>query len=109
MQGFRGGGGINELVRQAARMQRKVEQAKAEVKDKEVTGTAAGDKVRAIVTCEGQVKRLEIDPAFLASEGQELALDALAAAINTALAMADKEVEEQVSKATGGVKLPGMF
>ena len=40
-------GGMNELMRQAARMQRKIEQAKSELKDKEVTATAVGDKVKA--------------------------------------------------------------
>jgi hypothetical protein len=109
MQGFRGGGGINELVKQAARMQRKVEAAKAQIKDKEVSGAAAGDKVKAVVTCEGVVKRLEIDPEFLKAEGLEMSLDALCAAVNTAMNAAEKEVEEQVSKATGGMKIPGVF
>lgn len=109
MQGFRGGGGINELVKQAARMQRKVEAAKTQIKDKEVSGTAAGDKVKAVVNCEGVVKRLEIDPEFLKNEGLELCLDALCAAVNTAMTAAEKEVDEHVSKATGGMKIPGVF
>ena len=102
------GGGVNELVRQAARMQRKIDQARGQIKDTEVTGTAAGDKVKATVTCEGKVKQLFIDPAFLQEEGLEMALDALAAATNAAMASADKVVEEHLAKFTGGVKIPGM-
>lgn len=98
---------LNEVVRQAARMQRKVEAAKAELKDKEISASAAGDKVTATVTCEGKVKELVIDPAFLQEEGAEMALSALAAAINTALETAQKTVDEHVKKVTGGVKLPG--
>ena len=98
---------LNEVVRQAARMQRKVEAARAEVKDQEVSATAAGGKVTAVVTCEGKVKELRIDDGFLAEEGQELALSALAASINTALESAQKIVDEHVKKITGGVKLPG--
>lgn len=101
-------GGMNELVRQAARLQRRVEQARKEVKDVEVSASSAGDKVSATVTCEGKVKRLVIDPAFLQEEGLDMALDALAAALNTALEAADKRVEEHVDKATGGLKIPGL-
>ncbi len=96
---------MNELVRQAARMQRKVDQAKSEVKDLEVSATAAGDKVRAVVTCEGKVKQFVIDPTFLQEEGLEMALDALVGAANVALGLADKKVEEHIAKVTG-VKMP---
>lgn len=104
---YRGGamGGMNEMVRQAARMQRKIDQAKEEIKAVEVTASAAGDKVKAVVTCEGKVKQLTVDPTFLQEEGLEMALDALAAATNAALAEADKKVDEHINKATG-VKSP---
>ncbi len=99
-------GGMNELMRQAARMQRKIEQAKTEIKDQEVIGTSAGEKVKVTVTCEGKMKFIEIDPEFLASEGLELALDAVCAAANTAFDEADKKVDAEVNKITGGIKLP---
>jgi DNA-binding YbaB/EbfC family protein len=101
-------GGMNELMRQAARMQRKIDQAKAELKDKEVTATALADKVKATVTYGRKVTRIEIDPEFLKSEGIELALDGVAVAINTAIEQADKAMEAELEKVTGGVKIPGL-
>ena len=101
-------GGMNELVRQASRMQRKIDDAKKGIKDKEVTGTAAGDKVTVTVTCEGKMRSIAIDPEFLAAEGLEMALDAVVAASNTALEAANKLVETEINKVTGGVKIPGM-
>jgi nucleoid-associated protein EbfC len=101
-------GGMNELVRQAARMQRKVEDVKKSLKDKEMSASSAGDKVTVVVTCEGKLRSIKIDPEFLASEGIELALDAAVAAANSALEAADKLVEAEVSKVTGGMKIPGM-
>ena len=101
-------GGMNELMRQAARMQRKIEQTKAELKDKEITATSVGDKVKATVTYGRKVSRIEIDPEFLKSEGIELALDGVAAAINSALEQADKAMEAELEKVTGGVKIPGI-
>ncbi|MDI1437082.1 YbaB/EbfC family nucleoid-associated protein [Polyangium sorediatum] len=101
-------GGMNELVRQAARMQRKIDEAKAKIKDHEISATAASDKVTVTVTCEGKVRKIAIDPEFLAAEGLEMALDAVAVAANSALEQADKYVEAEIAKVTGGVKIPGM-
>jgi len=101
-------GGMSELMRQAARMQRKIDQVKTEIKDREVNGTSAGDKVTVVVSCEGKVRSIQIDPEFLKEEGLEMALDAVVAAANTALEAADKLVEAEIAKVTGGIKLPGM-
>jgi hypothetical protein len=101
-------GGVNELVRQAARMQRKIDQVKQTIKDREVTGSAADGKVTVVATCEGKVGRIMIDPEFLAKEGLELALDAVSAAANSALDAADKLVEAEIGKVTGGIKIPGV-
>jgi nucleoid-associated protein EbfC len=101
-------GGMSELMRQAARMQRKIDQVKDEIKSRELTAGAAGDKVKATATCEGKITRIEVDKAFLEAEGLEMACDAIAAAVNTALAQADKIVEDEVAKVTGGVKLPNL-
>ncbi len=101
-------GGMNELVRQAARMQRKIDQAKEAVRDKEITVGAVGDKVKATVTYGRKVVRIDIDADFLKAEGLELSLDGACAAINAAIEQADKAMEAEVEKVTGGVKIPGM-
>jgi DNA-binding YbaB/EbfC family protein len=101
-------GGMTELMRQASRMQRKIEQVKQEIKDQEHTAGAAGDRVKVTATCEGKIKRVEIDPDFLKAEGLEMTCDAIAAAANSALEAADKAANAEVSKVTGGVQLPGL-
>jgi nucleoid-associated protein EbfC len=102
-------GGMSELMRQAARMQRKIEETKTKFQDTEVSATAAGDKVKAIVTYSGKVSKLEIDPEFLKSEGIDMALDGACAALNSALEQAHKAMEAELEKVTGGVKIPGMM
>ena len=101
-------GGMNELVRQATRMQRKIDDVKKSLKDKEITGSAAGEKVSVVVTCEGKMRSITIDPEFLAGEGLEMALDAVVAATNSAMETADKLVEAEINKVTGGIKIPGL-
>lgn len=101
-------GGMNELMRQAARLQRKVEEKKKELADKEIVSTSVGEKVKVTVTYAGKVSKIDIDAEFLKSEGLELALDGVVAAVNAGLEQADKAMEAELEKVTGGVKIPGM-
>lgn len=101
-------GGMNELMRQAARLQRKVEEKKKELADKEIVATSVGDKVKVTVTYAGKLSKIDIDAEFLKSEGLELALDGVVAAVNSGLEQADKAMETELEKVTGGVKIPGM-
>lgn len=101
-------GGMTELMRQAARIQRKIDQTKEELKDKDVVFGSAGDKVKATATYGGKVARIEVDPEFLKSEGLELTLDAVVAAVNGATDAADKAMAAELEKVTGGVKIPGL-
>jgi len=101
-------GGMNELMRQAARMQRKIEQAKTELKDQELTLEGLGGKVKVTVTLGRAVKRIEIDPDTLKSEDTDLVLDGVCAALTQAIEQADKKMETELEKITGGVKIPGM-
>src|SRR5260370_40954971 len=101
-------GGMNELMRQAARMQRKIDQAKAELKDKELALEGLGGKVKVVVTLGRSVKRIEIDKEALKSEETDLLLDGVCATLNQAIEQADKQMETELEKVTGGVKIPGM-
>ncbi len=101
-------GGMNELMRQAARMQRKIDQAKADLKDREITLDGLGGKVKVTVTLGRSVKRIEIDKEALKSEDTDLVLDGVCAAINQGIEQADKQMEAELEKVTGGVKIPGM-
>ncbi len=99
---------MNELMRQAARMQRKIDRARDELKDRELTTEGLGGKVKVVVTLGRSLKRIEIDKATLAAEETELVLDAVCAAVNQAIERADKEMEVELEKVTGGVKIPGL-
>ncbi len=105
---MRPGGGMNQIMRQAARMQRKMDKVREGLKDHEMSASSAGGKVSVVVTCEGKVRSIDVEPAFLESEGLDMTLDAIVAATNKALGAADEHVDAELAKVTGGVKLPGM-
>jgi recombination protein RecR len=84
-------------------MKRKNEQEKAELKDKELTSEGLGGKVKVTVTLGRAVKRIEIDDATLKGEDRDLVLDAVCAAINAGIEQADKQMEAELEKVTGGL------
>lgn len=96
------------MLRQAQRMQRKIDEAKTRLKDTELTVEGLGGKVKVTVTLGRSVKRIEIDPETLKTEDKDLVLDGVCAAINQGIEQADKQMEAELEKVTGGVKIPGM-
>jgi len=101
-------GGMNELMRQAARMQRKIDQAKTELKEREITVESLGGKVKVVITLGRTVKRIEVEKGLLQSEDPDLVLDGVCAAVNQGVELADKQMEAELDKITGGVKIPGV-
>lgn len=101
-------GGKNELVRQASRMQRKIEKRKEELKDEEFEAAKGDDKIKVVANGGGEIVRVEIDPAILEAEGLEMMQDLLVAATNDALARSKEHVDAELEKVTGGLKIPGI-
>ncbi|MGH7272096.1 MAG: YbaB/EbfC family nucleoid-associated protein [Polyangiaceae bacterium] len=101
-------GGMNELMRQAARMQRRIDEAKGALKDRELTVESLGGKVKVVVTLGRTVKRIDVAKEALLAEDADLVLDGVCAALNQAIAQADKQMEAELEKTTGGVKIPGV-
>ena len=101
-------GGMNELMRQASRMQRKIEKRREELKEETFEAAAGNDKVKVVVNGAGDLVSVAIDPAVIAEEGLEMAQDLVVAAANAALVKARETVDAEIEKTTGGLKLPGM-
>lgn len=101
-------GGMSELMRQASRMQRKIEARKEELKTETVEATAGSDKVKAVANGARELVSITIDPELLKEEDMELVTDMIVAASNAALNKATEMVDEEIEKITGGMKIPGM-
>ena len=107
--GFPGGmpGNMNNLMKQAQRMQRQMEVAQKELEEKEVTETAGGGAVTITVTGKHQIKSIKIDPEVLDPDDVEMLEDLIMAAVNGAFRRLDEESQSEMSKLTGG--LGGLF
>ena len=102
-------GGMGELMRQASRLQRKVEKRKEELKEETVEATSGNDQVKAVVNGGGELVSVEIDPKLLEGEDISMVQDLIVAAANAALKKNEEFVEAEVEKVTGGMKIPGLM
>ena len=102
-------GGMGELMRQASRLQRKVETRKEELKEERIEASAGNDQVKVVANGGGELVSIEIDPKLLEGEDLEMLQDLVVAATNAALKKSEELVEAEVEKVTGGMKIPGLM
>jgi len=101
-------GGMNELMRQASRIQRKVEKRKEELKDEKTEATGGNGRVTVVANGARELVSVAVDPELLKSEDLALVQDLIVATANAALAKSAKLVEKELDKITGGVQIPGL-
>lgn len=104
-----GRGGLGNIMKQAQQMQRRMAELQEELESKQVEASAGGGMVTATVTGKQQLVNLKIDPAAVDPEDVEMLQDLITAAVNEALKQSQKMAQEEMSKITGGMNLPGLF
>ena len=90
--GFPGGGmpgNMNNLMKQAQRMQRQMEESQKELENAEFTAAAGGGAVEVTVTGKKEVTKVKIDPDAVDPEDVEMLEDVIMAAVNEALRKAE--------------------
>ncbi len=103
--GGMGGGSMNNMIRQAQKMQQDMMKAQEELEAKSYEASAGG-VVKAVVSGKKEVVSVTIDPEAVDPEDVEMLQDLLVAAVNEALRMANEDAADQMSKLTGGLNLP---
>ncbi len=101
-------GGMGELMRQAGRIQRKVEKRREELKEETFEASAGNDKVTAVANGVPELAEVRIDPSLLQEEDFEMVQDLVVAASNAALTKAREYVDAEIEKITGGLSIPGI-
>lgn len=101
-------GGMGELMRQASRMQRKIEARKEELKAETFQASAGSDRVKAVANGGREIVSIVIDPDLLKEEDLEMVQDLIVVACNAALDKASEMVDAELERVTGGLKIPGL-
>ena len=103
--GFPGGGmpgNMNNLMKQAQRMQRQMEESQKELESAEFTAAAGGGAVEVTVTGK-KVTKIKLDPEAVDPEDVEMLEDVIMAAVNEALRKAEEASAANMAKLTGGL------
>ena len=101
-------GNIGQLMKQAQMMQENMRRMQEQLASMEVEGHSGAGKVKVVMTCKHEVRRVTIDPA-LAREDREMLEDLMAAAFNDAARQVDATVSEKMGGMTAGLGLPAGF
>ncbi|GAB7049068.1 hypothetical protein JCM9534A_41940 [Catenuloplanes indicus JCM 9534] len=99
---------MQQLMKQAAKLQQAAQAAQAELAEAEVTGTAGGGLVTVTMAGTGEVRSVKIDPKVIDPDDPETLEDTVLAALHNAAEGVRALTEEKMGPVTGGLGGLGM-
>ena len=107
--GMMGGGNMQQLARQAQKLQQQMTKVQEELETREYEASAGGGMVTVKVSGKKELLAIEIKPEAVDPDDVEMLQDLVLAAVNEALRTASDTTEREMSKLTGGLNMPGLF
>ena len=104
-----GGGNMQQLARQAQKLQAQMTKAQEELEAREYEASAGGGMVTVKVSGKKELTAIEIKPEAVDPDDIEMLQDLVLAAVNEALRSASDAMEREMGKLTGGLNMPGLF
>ncbi|MCR5213964.1 MAG: YbaB/EbfC family nucleoid-associated protein [Eubacterium sp.] len=104
--GYPGGmmpGNMNNLMKQAQKMQKQMEETQAELEAKEYEISSGGGVVKVKINGQKEITELTIDPEVVDPDDIEMLQDLIMAAVNEAIRTQVDDEKEQLGKITGGL------
>lgn len=103
-----GGGNMNQMLRQAQKMQEDMAVLQEDLENREYTATSGGGLIEVTVDGKHLIKSLKINPDALEGEDAEMLEDLITVAVNEAIENASKTAEAEMGAITGGLNIPGL-
>ncbi|WP_285905947.1 YbaB/EbfC family nucleoid-associated protein [Pseudodesulfovibrio pelocollis] len=100
---------MNEMIRQAQIMQRKMSEKQEQLKSMTVEASSGGGMVTVTVTGGQELVGVSIEPSVVEAGDVEMLQDLVLTAANEALKKSKELMEKELSAVTGGLNIPGMF
>ena len=104
-----GAANMNQMIRQAQKMQEQMEEKQAELDAREYEISAGGGMVKLKINGQKIVTELVISPEIIDPDDPETLSDILTAAVNQAIKQVEETNAAEMQKITGSISLPGMF
>ena len=111
--GFPGGmgmpGNMSNLMIQAQKMQKQLEESQKELEEKEFSASAGGGAVEVTISGKKQVTAVKLKEEVVDPDDIEMLEDLIMAAMNEALRKVEEETQNSMGKLTGGLGMGGGF
>ncbi len=106
---FKGGPNLQGLMKQAQKMQEKIQKAQEELKTKTVETSVGGGMVTVVFNGGQELLSIKINPEAVDPEDVETLQELVMSAVNAGLKKSQEMVQSEMSQITGGMNIPGMF
>ena len=100
--------GMGNMLKQAQKLQSKIFQLQDQLADKTVETTVGGGMVKAVANGRQELLSIKLEPEVVDPDDVQMLEDLIVAAVNDALKKAQEMVTEEMTKLTGGFKIPGI-
>lgn len=104
MGGF-GGMNLNQLMKEAKKMQSDMEKSQEELAEKEFEASAGGEAIKVVVSGKKEIKKITIKPDVVDPDDVEMLEDLITTCINNAL----KQVDDAQAQSLGKYNIPGLM
>ena len=101
-------GGQAEMLKRVQQLQEDMANTQAELESKEYDVRSGGGMVNIRINGKKEILSVKLDPTVVTPDDVEMLEDLLAAAVNEAIRLVEDTNEQEMSKLTGGLNLPGL-
>ena len=108
-RGMGGGANMNQMIKQAQKMQEQMLKMQEEMEAKTYEATAGGGAVKVTVDGKRELTEVIIDPEVVDPDDVEMLQDLIIAAVNEGMRKVDADSSAQLGSITGGLNIPGLF
>jgi len=100
---------MNNIMKQAQKVQKQMMEMQEELANRTVEATVGGGMVAVVANGQQDILSIRIDPEVVDPNDIEMLQDLILAAVNEAHRKAQEMMTEEMSKLTGGIKIPGLM
>ena len=101
--------GMGDMFKQATEMKSKLAEMQEELSKKQVEASTGGGMVKVIANGNNEILHIHIDEELINMQDRAILEDLVAGAINEVHRKVKDLAQEEMTKLTGGIKIPGLF
>lgn len=105
----KGSNSINNIVKQAQKMQSQMSEIQEKLNSEEFQGTSGGGAVTVTIYGNKLIKTIKLKPEIVDPNDVEMLEDLIVAAFNQAIEIAESELNKRMESITGNVSIPGLI